>query len=61
VRKPRLDPVTLVAGLVTVVLGVLLLLDQLGEVELGFGYTAPAVLAAAGAVFVASGLAGRQR
>jgi hypothetical protein len=55
------DPVSLVAGMVTIVLGVLLLLDQLGEVELGFGYTAPAVLGAAGAVFVASGLAGRQR
>jgi hypothetical protein len=60
VTPRRFDPVSLAAGLVTAALGVLLLLDQLGELELGFGYAAPAVLAAAGAVLVVSGLARRR-
>jgi hypothetical protein len=55
----RVDLVSLVAGLVTIALGVLLLLDELGELDLGFGYATPAVLAAAGAVLLASGLARR--
>lgn len=58
--RGRFDPVSLVAGVVIAALGLLLLLDQLGELELDFGLTAPAVLAAAGAVLVASGLSQRQ-
>jgi len=52
----RVDRTSLVAGLVTIGLGVLLLVDQLGAIDLGFGYTPSAVLAGLGAILVASGL-----
>jgi hypothetical protein len=60
-ERSRVDPVALVAGIAITLLGTLLLLDQFGELDLGFGYTAPAVLAAAGAVLVTSGLTERRR
>ena len=40
-------------------LGVLLLLDQTGLIELRFGYTLPAILACVGAILLAAGLEGR--
>ena len=52
----RPDPVSLVAGIALTALGVLLLLDQLGTIELTFAYGAPAVLATVGAILVASGM-----
>jgi hypothetical protein len=55
-RRRRADRTLVVAGLATVALGALLLLDQLGVIELRFGYTAPAVLAALGAVLLTAGL-----
>jgi hypothetical protein len=55
----RLDRTSLVAGLVTIGLGVLLLADRLEAIDLGFGYAAPAVLAALGAILLAAGLEGR--
>jgi multidrug transporter EmrE-like cation transporter len=58
-RRDRIDIVSLVGGAVTVALGVLLLLDSVGKLHLGFAYAAPAVLAAIGAVLLASGLARR--
>jgi hypothetical protein len=45
-----------VAGLAITVLGVLLLLDVNGVVDLGWGYLWPAVLAAAGVALFTSGL-----
>jgi hypothetical protein len=53
-RKP--DRVTLVAGLAISGLGVLLLLDRTGVLELRFGYGLPAVLACVGAILLAAGL-----
>jgi hypothetical protein len=50
------DPVAMVCGLVVTVLGALLVLDQSGAIDLRFGTLAPAVLAAVGAVLLASGL-----
>ena len=50
------DRVAFVSGLVVTGLGVLLLLDQAGVLDLRFAYLAPAVLAAVGAVLLASGL-----
>jgi len=47
------------AGLAVVALGVLLLLDQAGTLEMSFGYAVPAVLATAGAALVAFGLSRR--
>ena len=54
-RRP--DPVSLTAGIALVLLGALLLIDALGVVRLEFGLLGPAVLAAAGATLLASGLA----
>lgn len=56
----RLDPASLVAGLVVCGLGVVLLLDQLEVLALSFGYVAPALLATVGAILLAAGLAGRR-
>jgi hypothetical protein len=56
----RFDPVSFVAGAVICALGLLLLLDQTGQVDLGFAWAAPAALAAVGAILVVSGLSGRR-
>jgi hypothetical protein len=50
------DVTSLVAGLCVVALGVLLLLDATGSIELRFGVLAPAGCAALGAILLASGL-----
>ena len=50
------DVTSLVAGLCVVALGVLLLLDATGSIELRFGVLAPAACAALGAILLASGL-----
>jgi hypothetical protein len=55
-RRP--DRTALVAGLVTVGLGALFLADQLGTIDVGFGYGLPALLAGVGAILLASGLEG---
>jgi Domain of unknown function (DUF5668) len=54
--RRRADRTLVAAGLATVALGALFLLDQLGVIALRFGYTAPAVLAALGAVLLTAGL-----
>jgi hypothetical protein len=55
-RRRGVDRTLLVAGAAAVVIGAVELLDQLGAVHLGFAYTAPLLLAAAGAVLLAAGL-----
>jgi len=55
--RRRADRTLVAAGVATAALGALLLLDQLGVITLGFGYAAPAVLAALGAVLLTAGLA----
>jgi hypothetical protein len=57
-RSP--DPTSLVAGIVVVALGVLLLLDAGGTLDLRFAVLAPVGCAAAGAVLLASGMARRR-
>jgi hypothetical protein len=54
-RKP--DVTSLVAGLALTAFGTLLLLDRLGELELGFGWTMPALAATVGIILLVSGLA----
>lgn len=54
-RKP--DVTSLVAGLALTAFGTLLLLDRLGELELGFGWTMPALTATVGIILLVSGLA----
>ena len=53
-RRP--DTVSLVAGIALSLLGVILLLDQSGSIELRFDYAAPAVLGVAGVILLVSGL-----
>ncbi|MEA2348504.1 MAG: hypothetical protein QOG62_2291 [Thermoleophilaceae bacterium] len=55
------DIATLAAGVATIALGILLLLDQLGLIDLTIGFLVPALLAAAGVVLLASGLSGPGR
>lgn len=52
----RADLTSLVAGLAVVALGVLLLLDAGGTLDLRFGVLGPVVCAALGAILLASGL-----
>ena len=52
----RADRTLIVAGLATVALGGLLLLDRTGVIDVRFDYMLPAVLAAVGAVLLAAGL-----
>ena len=55
----KADPVSLVAGALLVVLGVLLLLDSLDVLTLRFDYAVPAMLAIVGAVLLTAGLTRR--
>lgn len=55
-RRGRADRTLVVAGLATIALGALLLLDRLGALDLRFEYMAPAVLAAIGIVLISAGL-----
>ena len=59
--KPGADRVSIVAGLAVGGLGVVLLLDQTGLIELRFGYALPLILACVGAIMLAAGLDGRRR
>ncbi|HYP47078.1 MAG TPA: hypothetical protein VEQ61_00440 [Thermoleophilaceae bacterium] len=52
----RADRPSLAAGLALLALGVVLLLDSAGALELSFALLAPIVLAAMGATLLASGL-----
>ena len=54
----RADRTLIAAGLVTMALGALFLLDRLEVIDVRFGYAMPAVLAAVGIVLVVAGLAG---
>lgn len=57
----RVDPVSLTVGLATILLGVLLLLDQTDSVELTFGWLGAAVAALVGAGLLVSGLRDAER
>ena len=54
----RLDRTSLVAGVVTVICGIVALLDRLGEIDLHFGYGGPLLVAAVGAILLTAGLEG---
>jgi hypothetical protein len=59
--RPGFDPASLVSGLIVIVLGVVLLLDQADVVDLALEYMAPLVLAAVGGILLACGLTGPRR
>ena len=54
----RADRTLIAAGLVTIALGTLFLLDRLEVIDVRFGYAMPAVLAAVGIVLIVAGLQG---
>jgi hypothetical protein len=56
VRRGRADRTLIAAGLATIVLGVLLLLDRTDVIDVHFDYMLPALLAAVGAVLLVAGL-----
>jgi hypothetical protein len=58
VKERRADRTLIVAGLATIALGTLFLLDRTGVIDVRFDYMLPAVLAAVGAVLLAAGLSG---
>ena len=57
----RFDAASLVAGLATIALGTLLLLDRVEVLDLRFGWMWPALTATAGAVLLAIGLSADRR
>jgi hypothetical protein len=59
--RRRVDRVSLVAGLAIGALGVALLLDRTGAIDLRFGYALPAVLACVGAILLVAGMEGPRR
>jgi hypothetical protein len=59
VARRRPDAPSLVAGLAIAVLGVMVLLDQTGVLELRFAELAPLVCAVTGAILLVSGLSRR--
>ena len=59
--RPGYDPASLVSGIIVILLGGLLLLDQADVLELRGEYLLPAVLAAVGGILLACGLAGPPR
>jgi hypothetical protein len=58
-RPPNVT--VLLTGIVVLALGVLLVLDSGGVIDLGFAYMAPVLVGALGVVLLASGLASRSR
>ena len=54
----RLDRTSLVAGVVVVISGIVLLLDQLDAIDLRFGYGLPLLIAVIGAILLTAGLEG---
>ena len=58
-RRPNIA--ALVSGLALLALGILLVLDAQGTLDLGFAYVGPALLGVVGATLLASGLSCRQR
>jgi hypothetical protein len=59
--RPGFDPGSLIAGLIVIALGLLLLLDRTGAIDLHFDYWWPAALGALGGALLACGLAGPTR
>lgn len=59
--RPGYDPASLVSGVLVILLGGLLLLDQTDVLALHFEYLLPALFAAVGGILLACGLAGPPR
>jgi hypothetical protein len=57
----RVDRTSLVAGIILTVTAVILLLDRLEAIDVGFGYGLPLLLAAAGTIMLVAGLEGPRK
>jgi hypothetical protein len=60
-KRDELDVTSLAAGIVLMIVGVLILLDRTGDINLHFDGLWPLLTAAAGAVLLAAGLDDRRR
>ncbi len=58
-RRPNVT--VLLTGIAVLALGVLLVLDANGTIDLRFAYMAPVLVGALGVILLASGLASRSR
>lgn len=58
-RSPNVT--VLLCGIAVLVLGVLLVLNAGGAIDLRFAYTAPVIVGALGVILLAGGLASRRR
>ena len=58
-RPPNVT--ALVSGIALIILGALLVLNADGSIDLGFAYTAPALVGALGGILLVSGVASRRR
>jgi uncharacterized membrane protein YidH (DUF202 family) len=56
VKPRRADRSLIAAGLATIALGALLLLDRTGAIDVRFDYMLPALLAAVGVVLLVTGI-----
>ena len=54
----RVDRTSLVAGVITTVVALVLLLDRLEAIDLRFGYGLPLLIAAVGGILLVAGLDG---
>ena len=59
--RPGYDPASLIAGVLVILLGGLLLLDQADVLEVAPEYMLPVVLAAVGGILLVCGLVGPPR
>ena len=59
--RPGYDPASLIAGVLVILLGGLLLLDQADVLEVAPEYMLPALLAAVGGILLVCGLVGPPR
>ena len=59
-RSRDIDRLSLVAGLLLILFGVVLLLDRSGTLRLTFGTTAPMACAVVGAILLVTGLSRRE-
>jgi hypothetical protein len=57
----RVDRTSLVAGLAVTAVGVVLLLDRSGAIDLRFGLALPLLIALAGVILLTAGLEGPRR
>lgn len=60
-KRGPIDLTSLAGGIVLMIVGVVILLDRTGDIDLGFDGLWPLLAAATGAIFLAAGLDDRRR